>query len=227
MKRWKVEYQDLWLIFTRHGTKISEYPAIKRHLEKYREQLEPKPDDWPKDKDWPGRKPGSYKWYEIQDNIAYWQEFEKPKIIYPDIAHSCEFAIDRNGLYPDCTLFIIPEGTLHLIGILNSYVNKWFFPQICPKIRGGFMRFKSIYVSQIPIPSNGTTNNISPLISQILSHKGIKDSFEIESRLDAHVAHLYNLTLAEYTLILTDLKLSPVVRSACLGEFKKSAAEEE
>jgi len=25
-------------------------------------------------------KPGSYEWYEIQDNIAYWQEFEQPKL---------------------------------------------------------------------------------------------------------------------------------------------------
>jgi hypothetical protein len=45
-----------------------------------------------------------------------------------------------------------------------------------------------------------------------------------ESRLDALVAHLYGLTLSEYTLILNDLKLSDEVRSACLGEFKKIAA---
>ena len=32
VKRWRVDYQDLWLIFTRQGTKIDNYPAIKRHL---------------------------------------------------------------------------------------------------------------------------------------------------------------------------------------------------
>ena len=41
----------------------------------------PKPKDFAGDK-WEGRKPGSYKWYEIQDAVDYYAEFEKPKIIY-------------------------------------------------------------------------------------------------------------------------------------------------
>ena len=41
----------------------------------------PKPKDWKGDK-WKGRKPGSYKWYEIQDAIDYYEEFEKPKIMF-------------------------------------------------------------------------------------------------------------------------------------------------
>ncbi|MEK0188948.1 Eco57I restriction-modification methylase domain-containing protein, partial [Microcoleus anatoxicus] len=68
VKRWCVEYQDLWLIFTRRGIDIKKYPAIENYLSQYQEKLTPGT----------GRKAGTYKWYEIQDNVAYWQEFEQP-----------------------------------------------------------------------------------------------------------------------------------------------------
>jgi adenine-specific DNA-methyltransferase len=160
VKRWRVEPQDLWLLFTRRGIDIKKYPAIHKHLLAFKKRLMPGMPD--------GRKPGSYEWYEIQDNTAYWKEFEHPKILYPDIARNCEFAIDSSGLYPDCTLFLIPEGSLFLAGILNSNIVRWFFPQICPTIRGDFMRFKSIYVSEIPVPQ--TTLKHASVISQLVEY---------------------------------------------------------
>jgi adenine-specific DNA-methyltransferase len=39
IKRWHVEPQDCWLIFTRRGIEIDAYPAIKRYLEKYKKAL--------------------------------------------------------------------------------------------------------------------------------------------------------------------------------------------
>jgi hypothetical protein len=41
VKRWRVEYQDLWLIFTRRGIDIKKYPAIEKHLKQYKKQLMP------------------------------------------------------------------------------------------------------------------------------------------------------------------------------------------
>jgi len=100
VKRWYVDYQDLWLIFTRRGINITKYPAIETYLSQFKDRLTAGVEG--------GRKAGSYHWYEIQDNVAYWQEFEQPKIIYPDIAIRCEFAFDSNNFFPDCTLFLIP-----------------------------------------------------------------------------------------------------------------------
>lgn len=53
--RWSPEWAGLWMIFSRRGTDIDRYPAIKRHLETFRAQLEPRPKDWQKG-EWPGRK---------------------------------------------------------------------------------------------------------------------------------------------------------------------------
>jgi len=66
IKKWKADWAGLYVIFTRHGVEIDKYPVIKKYLEKYREDLEPKNTANAKR----GRKPGPYKWYEIQDNIV-------------------------------------------------------------------------------------------------------------------------------------------------------------
>ncbi|MEG4244183.1 TaqI-like C-terminal specificity domain-containing protein [Microcoleus sp. MON2_D6] len=168
VKRWSVEYQNLWLIFTRRGIDIKKYPAIENYLSQYQEKLTPGT----------GRKVGTYKWYEIQDNVAYWQEFEQPKIVYPDIAIRCEFAFDTNSFYPDCTLFLIPAESKYLLGFLNSGMIQFFINQICPAVRGDFKRFKSIYVSQIPIPTTTEPqrNVIETLVNYIIYLTGeLKD----------------------------------------------------
>jgi hypothetical protein len=88
------------MIFARRGIEIENYPTVKAHLDRYRPQLEPKPEDWkpngPEDS-WPGRKPGTYAWYEIQDSTEYWQEFSKEKIIYQAIQFYAQYALD-NGV---------------------------------------------------------------------------------------------------------------------------------
>jgi hypothetical protein len=89
VKRWKVDYEDLWLIFTRKGIDIDKYPAIKAHLEIHKELLE-KRLNVVRDDD---------KWFQIPYAINYWQEFEKPKIFIPAIAQAADYAADYSGYY--------------------------------------------------------------------------------------------------------------------------------
>ena len=137
VKRWQMNYQDLWLIFIRRGTDIDSYPAIKKHLSQYRKQLEPRPKDWPISKPWSGRKAGPYKWYEIQDNIAYWQEFELSKIIYPDIYQHQSFMVDTTGFYCGNTCYFIPTEETWLCGLFNSQSVEWFYSLVSNRLGGG------------------------------------------------------------------------------------------
>jgi len=82
IKRYQTPKSERYLIFTRRGVQIKDYPAIEKHLLRYKKQLTPKPKNWKGEK-WEGRKPGAYEWYEIQDTIDYYQEFEKAKILWP------------------------------------------------------------------------------------------------------------------------------------------------
>jgi len=145
IKKWDIEYQDIWIIFTRKGIDIKKYPAIEKHLSQYRNRLTAGVEG--------GRKAGSYQWYEIQDNVAYWQDFEKAKIIFPDIAPSSRFTYCEEVMYVDMTAFIISTQNLYVLGILNSTIAEYFISLISSSVRGDYLRFKRQYVSQIPIPT--------------------------------------------------------------------------
>ncbi len=191
-----------YLLFTRRGIDIEKYPAVLAHLIKYRTQLEPRPKHLVgNDADnWPGRKPGTYKWFEMQDSINFWEEFEESKIIFPDIASRNQFTIDENGLYLDMTAFFIPGNDKYLLGVLNSKAVLYFFDTISSSIRGGFLRWKKQYVEQIPIPVATPAEQaaVAALVTGILAAKAANpaaDTRAAEAAVDAAVAALYGVAL--------------------------------
>ena len=155
VRRYAPASNEKFVIFTRRGIDIDLYPAIKNHLGHYKEELTPKPKHW-KGK-WIGRKAGSYKWFEIQDNVAYFLDLEKPKIIYPEIAQSSRFTFDIECLYTNNKCFFIAEENFFLLGILNSKLAWLFLKRICSVLgdpdKGGRLELRSIHVSQLPIHS--------------------------------------------------------------------------
>lgn len=194
IKRWRVDYQDLWLIFTRRGIDISNYPAIEKHLSQFKSRLTPGTDG--------GRKAGTYQWYEIQDNIAYWQEFERPKILYQEIATYQAFAWDSFGFYANNKTFLIPGSTHYLLGILNSKIVWFFLDRIALKMVGGAYAMQTPYVSQIPIPkaSDADEDIIETLVQKCLDAKG-QGVEQWEAEIDDRVAHLYGLKADEMKII--------------------------
>jgi len=129
IKRYEIEFRNRYLIFTRRGVNINHYPAIKRHLEQFRERLEPRPPDWDEEKQgkWPGRKPGAYAWYEIQDTIDYYEDFAKPKIILPDIAVEARATYDHKQLFVSNTAYIIATTDVSLVALLNCRLLNWWY----------------------------------------------------------------------------------------------------
>lgn len=152
VKRWQVQPANKWLIFARQGVDIDRYPAIRAHLEGFRERLEPKPRNWNGDS-WPGRKAGSYRWYELQDTVAYWEQFDQPKIIVPAIEDEVAYAPDREGFYSnDKTSIIVTERLSFLLGVLNSSTSWWLTKQDFSSKEGGYYEFKPMYVGKLPVP---------------------------------------------------------------------------
>jgi len=140
-----------YLIFTRHGIEIKQYPAILNHLKQFKTELMPRPKDWAGG-NWEGRKPGAYEWYEVQDTIDYFAEFEKPKIIYPDIAPRGYFTFDQNGeFYCANTVYFIVNDQKYLLGLLNSRLITFYYSKKSALIRGGYLRFFTQDIEQLPI----------------------------------------------------------------------------
>ena len=129
---------------------IKDYPAIERYLYRFKERLMPKPKDW-KGVKWPGRKPGPYHWYEIQDTVAYHEEFEKPKIIIPAIVQRASYTFDTEGFYSNDKTSIIVTDDFYLLGVLNSRLADFVIHSISSTKQGGYFEYKPMYVQQIPI----------------------------------------------------------------------------
>ena len=124
ISRWHSEWNALWMIFARRGIDIEAYPSVKQYLLQFRQKLEPKPKDWT-GSNWPGRKPGPYKWFEIQDSIEYWQEFGKPKIVYQVIQYHPRYSFDNSGMLGNDKMFLIPKDDFYLLAVLNSPLLWW------------------------------------------------------------------------------------------------------
>jgi hypothetical protein len=210
--RWYADYQDLYVIFTRQGTDIEKYPAIKRHLIRHREQLEPQPKNWkPKgDEKWPGRKAGPYKWFEIQDNIAYFAEFDSPKIVYPDIAKLMRACYDTKGCLGSNTIYFIPTADKRIFAILNSRLFDWYarnqFQSLGDPWKGGRLRFFSQYMEKVPIPTAtpAQQTQIEKRVEKILALKKENpdaDVSALESEIDQLVYKLYDLTDEEIKIV--------------------------
>lgn len=156
LRPWYYQNSGTWLIFTRRGIDIDAYPAVRDYLETFRERLEPRPDDWEgRNSDWPGRKPGPYHWYEIQDSVDYYPAFDKPKILWPDIAKLPRFSLDTASQYLNNTGYVMP-CTPDMLAILQSRVLWLLISQIATPLqaRAGLWRFRCInqFMSRLPIP---------------------------------------------------------------------------
>ena len=181
LRKWKAKAGD-YLIFTRRGIDIEHYPAIKRYLNQYRLDLEPKKSRGQKR----GRKIGNYKWYEIQDNTAYYTKFEKSKIIYRRIAKSLDASYDTTGTFGLDTTFFIPANDLPLLAILNSQLFDWYarhkvLPLNDPWAGGG-LQFFAQYMEKVPIADMTSEQKmaLSRLVKQILADSQSDDVREIE-----------------------------------------------
>jgi hypothetical protein len=188
-----VHWAGLYLLWTYQGIEIKEYQAILEYLSEFREKLA---------KRWePSR--GQCEWYELRP-CDFYAEFEKPKIVYPDIAKKSEFAYDTTGAYGGNTMYILPTDELYLLGILNSSAVEFFYTQISSTIRGDYLRFIATYMEQVPIPDATPAQRaaIEALVRKLLDAKGQGPQVaEWEWELNALVYEVYELTEGEIGVV--------------------------
>lgn len=98
------------------------------------------------------RKKTSGKWFETQDSIAYWQDFEKPKIVYPNMTKFLPFSLDTNGNYLNDKCFILTGEKLYfLTAFLNSKLFRHCFSDSFPELQGNSKEVKKFIMEQIPV----------------------------------------------------------------------------
>jgi len=221
IKRYNPPSSNKYLIFTKQGIDINKYPAIKNHLQQFKKELTPKPKDFDGDK-WEGRKPGKYKWFEIQDSTDYYHEFENAKILWPGISDKLtSFTLDENGYFGNDNNQLIISDDKYLLGILNSKITRYQLQNLCDKVQGGFYRLKITYVKQLIIKTISSPNEqklkleIVEFVEKLLTlnrdkqntrlaslMNQIEDKIEFyENKIDLLTYQLYNLSQDEIRII--------------------------
>lgn len=153
--RWASDWAGLWMIFARRGTDIAAYPAIEAHLARFREGLEPKPANWVpnhENDEWPGRKAGSYKWFEIQDEVAYFAAFDMPKIVFQRIAFHSRIATAAPGMFVNDSALILPSIDPWLRAVLSSPCLWWLVSRTFPKKKDEALSFDIEFLRSVPVP---------------------------------------------------------------------------
>ena len=208
IKRYSYEWAGLWLIctFPSLNLDIEKYPSLKAYLESFRPRIDQSGEKG-------CRKKTSNKWFETQDNIAYHEEFEKEKIVYPNMTKFRPFILDRESFYTNQKCFIITSEQSkilpYIIGILNSWIFDFAFAERFPNLLGGTLELSKIFFEKLPIPKIDSTNKalsdeIISLVKQILDSKAkdpTTDTKELESHIDSLVYKLYHLTDDEIKII--------------------------
>lgn len=207
IKKWRAEWAGLYLITIPSSANkewpwstaktekearavfAETYPSIHHHLSQWEDELRKRDDQ------------GRY-WWELR-SCVYYEEFNRPKVVYAEIATEGKFALDTAGHYSDTTSYIMANDSEYLLAVLNSRLFTYMFSQTSSHIRGGFLRWKRLYMEPIPIYAATPTQQVPiiSLVQQILTAPDSPDVPRLEAEIDRLVYDLYRLTPAEIAMV--------------------------
>ncbi len=194
----------MWLINTHNGyfdkksgkkvppINITDYPVIKERLDKYWKKIEKRQDK--------GVTP-----YNLR-NCAYLGEFEKEKIVYPDIAEKLTFILDNKNMFMNNTCYFLnfTNRNRSVLPMISSRLINWYFKFISAQLGEKGVRHFNIYIEQLPIPriSHQSQLPFITLTNIIITKKEKgKDTTTEENKIDIMVYKLYGLTYDEVKII--------------------------
>ena len=198
VRPWQPAPIDRYLLLIDRGTSLAKLPRVRAHLAQFRDDLEPRPADHRGP--WQGRKPGHYRWYELQDPVVPLAKSRQPRLFYQDIQTSPACCLDPSGdLVPDTTVWILPSADPFLLALLNSPLYAWYARRRFPPALNGAVRPKLDYMRALPIatPSPAVRAKITALVScQLVDPEAIR-----AREISELVVEAYALSPAERALL--------------------------
>ena len=204
IKRYGYNWAGLYLIATfpsRHYD-IEQYPAVKEYLLSFGiERLEQTGKEHNvNDEKIKARKKTCNKWFETQDSISYWEDFSKPKIIYPNMTKYMPFVYDEANFLTNQKCFIITgQNMAYLNAFLNSSLFKYCFRDSFPELQGGTRELSKIFFDKIPVKLVSLEQN--EIFRKIVNSVQSDYTIEQTKYIDTLLFDLYNLTTEERKVI--------------------------
>ncbi|MBS9780588.1 MAG: Eco57I restriction-modification methylase domain-containing protein, partial [Moraxellaceae bacterium] len=209
IKKYAYDFADLWLIatFPAKNYNIDDFPAIKRYLQSFGKKLKQTGETYldengEKQK---SRKKTSNKWFETQDQIAYFEEFEKEKIVWNRIASEKNFGFIDGGIYiQDSMHFFTSKDLKYICCMLNAKLYRFLLNLIIGNAAGGNAG-NADNVTNLPLIQG--TQNLITIAEQIIEQKANnQDTTALEKQVDNLVYELYELTDEEIAFIESKVK---------------------
>ena len=200
IKRYGYEWADQHIIatFPSRQYNIDDYPTLKEFLLSFGiERLEQTGKEYIIDGEKvKARKKTNNKWFETQDSISYWDEFSKPKIIYPNMTKFLPFVFDTSGLVTNQKCFIITGKRLaFLTAFLNSSLFKFCFADKFPELQGKTRELSKIFMDEIPVMKVNDDEEARFLMIVEATQKNLSKEKLLE--IDNAIFNLYQLTEEE------------------------------
>jgi adenine-specific DNA-methyltransferase len=207
-------WKDIWVLLIKQGMTNEQnksgidpekffrnsFPSIYSHLKEIGDSIK-------------GKGKGLYArddqgdfWWELRPCV-YYDEFEKPKIVWGELSDGQKFAYDDSGMYANNTIFFITGNNLkYLLSILNSKVAKWYFNEISTSSGMGTNRWLKYKIELLPIfqPSIEQMGFIESIANKVITLKKQNpsaDTTELETQIDQLVYQLYELSEDEIKII--------------------------
>ncbi len=202
IKRYSYEWANLWLIctFPALNLDIENYPSLKKFLMNFMPRLKQSGEKG-------CRKKTSNKWFETQDSIAYYKEFEKDKIVYP-----CIMATEPRFTYTNDNFYVVAPGNIitaktQILKYVNLLLNsKLIYFSLKSFYMGGGINgeLKTNNLERLPIPQipadkmSEFENLANELLNLNENLKTTKNAFLTELKLDKLSKTLENFELLEF-----------------------------
>ncbi|AEE17867.1 TaqI-like C-terminal specificity domain-containing protein [Treponema brennaborense] len=194
IKRYGYEWAELYLIatFPSKHYDIEKYPAVKKYLLTFgMERLEQTGKKYIiRGEQITARKKTNNKWFETQDSISYWDEFNKPKIVWGNLNLSATYSFAPKGMMINAPATMIVSASESLLCILNSKLADYYIRNLGVTRNGGYFEYKPMFIEQLPVPNT---------ISDALFTK-YKES-QNENEINKLVYNIYNLTEEEIDFV--------------------------
>lgn len=197
LKKYSIEYADIFLLATKNGLDIkNDYPKVYNYLENKNNELDGKLEK---------RYDRGSHWSNLR-NCAYYSEFLKEKIIYPEFSSESSFVWEEGKYFNLDTTWYIFDETLrkYHLAILNSSLIWFYLKLISIQLGSSALRMKKIYIEQIPLKEveENLKNILTEKVNKIISLKKIgKNTKDLELEIDEIVYDLYELTEEEKEIV--------------------------
>ena len=142
-----------------------------------------------------------YEWYAMQRwGAKYWDDFFKPKIIYPNMTKFMPFVLDSKSFITNQKCFIITgEHLAYLTAFFNSSLFKFCFRDFFPELQGGTRELSKIFFDKIPVLKvSDDQNKVFQAAVEDIQHEYTSQKAQ---RVESMLFDLYNLTPEEREII--------------------------